>query len=70
MATASEYGLKVRETYSSRKGSHSPEREIIWISADGGRVQYDGAAVRYGRPYPTVTADDFAKWAGIEILSS
>ena len=66
MATASEYGLKVGETYPGRKGSSSPSREIIWITADGGKVQYDSAAVRLGQKYPTVTADAFARWAGID----
>lgn len=65
MGTAESYGLKVGETYESRKGSRSPDREILWISEDGDRVQYDGLAVGIGRHYPTVTADAFAKWAGI-----
>lgn len=66
MATASEYGIAEGQTYDSRKGSVSPPRDVIWVSADGMRVQYDGAAVRPGARYPVVSADAFAKWAGLE----
>lgn len=64
--TAGDYGLEVGRSYRSRKGSRSPDREIIWISNDGTRVQYDGDAVKLGRRFPVVSADAFAKWAGIE----
>lgn len=65
MPTAQDYGLKVGSTYNSRKGSPSPAREVIHISANGATVQYDGAAVADGRHFPTTTAEAFAKWAGI-----
>jgi len=65
MAVASEYGIEVGRTYESRKGSRSPARYVLWISADGRSVQYDGAAVRMGQRYPSVSADAFARWAGL-----
>lgn len=70
MATAEEYGLRVGETYQSRKGSRSPDRKILWISSDGTVIQYDGPAVPIGRLFPRITADGFAKWAGISVLAS
>lgn len=70
MATAKDYGLEVGETYRSRKGSRSPDRTILWISSDGTMVQYDGLAVPIGRLFPRVTADGFAKWAGISAIGS
>ena len=65
MPNAFEYGLIVGATYPARKGARSAERTILWISADGEKVQYDSDAVANGRRYPTVIADVFAKWAGI-----
>lgn len=64
--TANDYGLKVGEVYRPRKGSRSSEREILWISADGRMIQYDGPAVRLGRHHPTVSVDSFVKWAGLD----
>ncbi len=63
--TADELDLKVGHIYRPRKGSRSPEREIIWISPDGKTVQYDGPAVHMGSRYPTIPTEKFAKWAGI-----
>lgn len=68
-AIASDYGLAQGSTYSARTGSRSPERTVLWISPDGRRVQYDGPAVRIGRNYPVVSAEAFAKWAGLARLS-
>lgn len=65
MATANEYGIEVGRTYESRPGSRSAPREVIWVSALGDTVQYDGPAVKLGSRYPQVSADAFAKWAGL-----
>ncbi|MEL8056269.1 MAG: hypothetical protein AAGK66_08950 [Pseudomonadota bacterium] len=65
MATAAEYGVELGRTYSSRKGSRSPNRYVMWISSDGLLVQYDGPAVPLRSRYPEVSADTFAKWAGM-----
>lgn len=57
--------LRVGKVYTSRKGSRSPYRVIIWISADGEKVQYDGPAVRWGQRFPVVSRAAFLKWAGL-----
>lgn len=62
---AHELGLEVGKSYPARKGSRSPERTIIWINEVGDRVQYDGPAVQNGRHYPSVSTEDFARWAGL-----
>lgn len=66
MKTAADYGLEVGDRISSRPNSRSPHRDIIWISPDGTRIQYDGPAVAIGRRYPTVTTQAFARWAGLD----
>lgn len=66
MGVASDYGLVLGGVYSSRKGSRSPDRKIIYISPSGFQLQYDGDAVRWGQHFPQTTADAFAKWAGIK----
>lgn len=68
--TAADFGLVHGCTYTSRKRSRSPERTIIHISPSGEFIQYDGPAVKWGRQYPIVDAATFAKWAGLEPLST
>jgi hypothetical protein len=68
MPLAKHYGLTVGATYESRKGSRSPARTILWISADGGTVEYDSDAVADGRRFPEVCADAFAGWAALPLL--
>lgn len=43
------------------------DRTILWMSDDGGRLQYDGPAVGVGRHYPKVSREQFLKWAGRRI---
>lgn len=41
------------------------DRTIVW--ANQTHVQYDGPAVSFGRHFPRVTREKFARWAGQEI---
>lgn len=41
------------------------DRTIKWIGRDS--VQYDGPSVKFGRKYPTVTRDQFTKWASHDV---
>lgn len=68
MNTAADYGIEIGKTYESRKGSKAQPREVIWISADGLKVQYDGPAVKLGSQYPAVSAEAFAKFAGLQLV--
>lgn len=43
------------------------DRHVLWVSADGTQVQYNSYNVAIGRHYPTVSIEQFLKWAGHEI---
>lgn len=43
------------------------DRMIVWISHDGGTVQYDGPAVKIGRRLPKVSAEAFRAWAARDV---
>jgi hypothetical protein len=44
------------------------DRQIIHLSST--KVQYDGPAVKNGRHYPSVSREDFIKWAGKDVTDS
>jgi hypothetical protein len=41
------------------------DRKIVWMSTT--QVQYDSDTVRDGRHYPTVSMEEFLKWAAREV---
>ncbi len=42
------------------------DREVLWVSPDRDRVQYDSPSVSLGRLLPTVSMDKFLRWVGEE----
>lgn len=45
----------------------SNDRVVQWISPNRDKVQYDSDTVGLGRHYPTVTMDQFIRWASHEV---
>lgn len=42
------------------------DRTVVWIGINA--VQYDGPSVAIGKKLPTVTMDEFIKWASHEVF--
>lgn len=68
--------LKVGNVYEAKRKSTSGlfsrllnDREILWISADGNRVQYDSPTVKMGQKQPMVDREAFLKWAKRDVTS-
>lgn len=72
--------LKVGAVYRGKRrrrvvGDRYDDRTILWIGKGWDnklgkytdRVQYDSAAVRDGRQFPTTSAEAFLKWAKEEV---
>ncbi len=65
--------LKAGRIYEAKKpalvGSYAQvnDRQIVWISPDGSRVQYDSPSVAFGRRRPIVTAAKFLEWAARDV---
>lgn len=65
--------LKVGHLYRGKRFTeilgYTNDRVIIWMGSSwkGDMVQYDSDSVRDGRHYPTVTVEQFLKWAKEEI---
>jgi hypothetical protein len=61
--------LEVGKTYSAKKPRKlifgNDNRTIVWMSLD--YVQYDSDTVKLGRKLPTVTREQFLKWAKEEV---
>lgn len=62
--------IKVGRTYRCKRkkvfGIFDPvydDREVLWISADESRVQYNSPSIKFGRRFPTVAMEQFKKWA-------
>lgn len=45
------------------------DRQVIWMSADGARLQFDGPAIRLGGKYKELSSEQFMKWAGRDVTS-
>ncbi len=41
------------------------DRQILYVG--DGLIQYDSPTVKHGRKYPTVTTEEFEKWAGRDV---
>lgn len=46
------------------------DRQILWISPNGERIQYDSPTIRFGRHYPTCHREQFLQWAGSDMTST
>lgn len=74
MSAPEELALISGHTYSAKRpakvGAFDPlinDRQIVWISGDGARVQYDSPSVRVGQRRPMISREEFLKWAKADI---
>ena len=43
------------------------DRQVLWISEDGEKIQYDSPTVAIGRKFPTIPREKFEAWAGDDV---
>ena len=66
--------IKVGRVYSAKRekvyGFMEPligDRQVLWMSQDKERVQYDSPSVKIGQKRPVVPIDTFVRWAKEDI---
>lgn len=72
MSELTEKDIKIGRVYEAKKPQRSAcglvnDRQVEYISSAGNYVQYDGPSVAPGRRFPTVTMEQFLKWAGKDV---